>query len=115
MLEFLQMHPMIWNVKLTVHRQDHRKGKLWEEQATTIYGMSLRDTNTRLHKRRLKVMRLCWLSWRSHRMEEVLTGLQPPSPLMMDHPAFTNYVRDSLVTMSRPKFKRPGPPAWESL
>lgn len=59
MLEFLQEHEMLWDIKQTDYRRTDKKGKLWEDQAKLMgktvehlqgWFKSVRDHNTRLHK-----------------------------------------------------------------
>ena len=61
MLEFIRENPIIWNIKLYDYRRTDKKNKLWEDQAKVMgqnvdyiqgWFRSLRDTHTRLSKKR---------------------------------------------------------------
>jgi len=61
MCDFLRENPMLWDIKKTDYRRVDKKNKLWEDQANVLgrsvahlqgWFKSLRDTNTRLHKKR---------------------------------------------------------------
>ena len=61
MCEFLRENPILWDIKKTDYRRADKKNKLWQDQANVLgksvahlqgWFKSLRDTNTRLHKKR---------------------------------------------------------------
>jgi len=61
MCEFLLDNPILWDIKQMDYRKVDTKHKLWEEQAKVVgrefehlwgWFKSLRDINTRLHKKR---------------------------------------------------------------
>ena len=61
MLEFLEEHPLLWDIKLTDYRRTDKKNKLWDEQAAKLgktadylkgWFKSLRDNYTRLDKKK---------------------------------------------------------------
>ena len=61
MCEFLRENTILWDIKKTDYRRVDKKKKLWEDQANVLgksvahlqcWFKSLRDTNTRLHKKR---------------------------------------------------------------
>jgi len=61
MCEFLRENAILWDIKKTDYRRVDKKKKLWEDQANALgksvahlqgWFKSLRDTNTRLHKKK---------------------------------------------------------------
>ena len=61
MCEFIRENPMLWDIKKTDYRRVDKKNKVWEDQANALgrsvahlqgWFKSLRDTNTRLHKKK---------------------------------------------------------------
>jgi len=61
MCEFLRENAILWDIKKTDYRRVDKKKKLWEDQANVLgksvahlqgWFKSLRDTNTRLHKKK---------------------------------------------------------------
>lgn len=61
MCDFLRENAILWDIKRTDYRRVDKKAKLWEDQAKIIgktvehlqgWFKSLRDTHTRLHKKK---------------------------------------------------------------